>query len=281
MGPDFIRRHEEVFTKTASLLLGQLRESLVDEPALPYVPSGVSRLVVSPHSWIRGIPFHAMAGDEWDLRYALSGQSLVAGAPGGSTARAEGPALIVGVSSADAPRAEQEARAVAREHPGSTTLLGDEATHGAVRARWSDARIIHVAAHGGIHASDPRLSGLPLAGGTWSVHEMRTVETRADLVVLSSCQSGETVLWGNHHQIGLLPALFEGGARAAIVSLWPADDEATSVLMSVFHHELSSGQSFGEALQSARRVVRGVKPSPYYWAPFVLYGADRRGGTRS
>jgi tetratricopeptide (TPR) repeat protein len=280
LGSGFISRHGEALTRTATLLFGQLRESLLDA-ALPYVPSGVSRLVVSPHCWLRNVPFHAMAGDGWDLRYALSGQSLVAGMQGGSTARAEGPALIVGVSSADAPRAEQEARAVAREHPGSTLLLGDDATHEAVRARWSDARIIHVAAHGGIQAADPRLSGLPLAGGTWSVHEMRAVETRADLVVLSSCQSGETVLWGNHHQIGLLPALFEGGAGAAIVSLWPADDETTSILMSVFHHELAAGRSFGEALRSARRVVRGVKPSPYYWAPFVLYGADRRGGTRS
>jgi len=280
LGPGFTRRHEEALTGTATLLLGRLRESLLDA-ALQRVPSGVRRLVVSPHSWLRSVPFHAMAGEEWDLRYALSGQSLVVWAQGGATARAEGPALIVGVSSADAPRAEQEARAVAREHPGSTLLLGSDATHEAVRTGWANARIIHVAAHGGIQAADPRLSGLPLAGGTWSVHEMRAVETNADLVVLSSCQSGETVLWGNHHQIGLLPALFEGGARAAIVSLWPADDEAASILMSVFHHELSSGHSFGEALRSARRVVRGVKPSPYYWAPFVLYGADRRGGSRS
>ncbi|HEY6051941.1 MAG TPA: CHAT domain-containing protein, partial [Thermoanaerobaculia bacterium] len=240
LGPGFNLRHEETFTKTAALLLGRLRETLLDA-ALPHVPSGIRRLVVSPHSWLRSIPFHAMAGDEWDVRYALSGQSLVAGASGLSTTRANGPALIVGVSSADAPRAEQEARAVAREHPESTLLLGSDATHGAVRARWSDARIIHVAAHGGIQAADPRLSGFPLAGGTWSVHEMRAVETRADLVVLSSCQSGETVLWGNHHQIGLLPALFEGGARTAIVSLWPADDETASILMSAFHHELSSG----------------------------------------
>jgi CHAT domain-containing protein len=280
VGPGFIRRHEETLTKTAALLLARLRETLLDV-ALPQIPSGVRRLVVSPHSWLRGIPFHALAGDEWDVRYALSGQSLVARAARATTARAKGPALVVGVASADAPRAEHEARAVAREHPGSTLLLGGNATHGAVRARWSDARLIHVAAHGGVQAADPRLSGLPLADGTWSVHEMRAVETRADLVVLSSCQSGETVLWGNHHQVGLLPALFERGARAAILSLWPADDETAGILMSVFHHELSSGGSFGEALKEARRVVRGVKPAPYYWAPFVLYGADRRGGTSS
>lgn len=280
LGTSFIRRHEETLASTGTLLLGLLRETLLDA-TLPHVPSGIRRLVISPHAWLRSVPFHAMVGEEWDVRYALSGQSLVTGTSSAVRARAQGPALIVGVPSQDSPRAEQEARAVAREHPRSTLLLGDDATHEGLSTRWSDARIIHVAAHGGIQAQDPRLSGLPLAGGTWSVHEMRAVETHAELVVLSSCQSGETILWGTHHQIGLLPALFEGGARAAIVSLWPADDETASILMPAFHHELSSGRTFGEALRSARRVVRGIKPSPYYWAPFVLYGADRRGETRS
>jgi tetratricopeptide (TPR) repeat protein len=279
LGPGFIRRHEETLTATTSLLLDRLRDIVLD-PARTRVPPGVRRLVVSPHAWLRSVPFHVLAGDEWDVRYALSGQSLAAssGSPGGRAARANGRALVVGVATEDAPGAEREARAVAREHPRSTLLLGDQATPDAVRAHWPRARIIHVAAHGTLQTADPRLSGLPLAGGTWSVHDLREVETRADLVVLSSCQSGETVLWGSDHQIGLLPALFERGARSAIVSLWPADDDSTGILMSAFHHELSAGRGPGRALQSARRVVRGVKPAPYYWAPFVLYGADHRGG---
>ncbi len=291
LGPGFTRRHEETLTSTAALLLARLRETLLD-PVRSRFPSGTGRLIVSPHSWLRSAPFHIIADEEEQVRYTLSGQSLIGGgrdeagvgsragrgasADSRATARTGLPALIVGVASPDAPRAEVEARSVAREYPGNALLLGDDATPDAVRARWSDARLIHIAAHGGVQAADPRLSGLPLAGGTWSVHDMRAVETRADLVVLSSCQSGETVLWGSDHQVGLLPALFERGARAAIVSLWPADDETTGILMAAFHHELSSGWSFGEALQSARRVVRGVKPAPYYWAPFVLYGAERR-----
>lgn len=188
-------------------------------------------------------------------------------------------ALVVGVASADAPSAEREARAVAREYPEAVLLTGSEATPDAVRAPWPAVDLIHVAAHGTLQVADPRLSGLQLSGGTWTVHDLRAVETRARLVVLSSCHSGETVLWGTDHQVGILPALFERSAPVAVVSLWSADDETTGILMSAFHHELASGSSVGEALRSARRVVREVQAAPYYWAPFVAYGVERRGRT--
>ncbi len=277
VGSGFRSRHEESLAVTAGLLLGQLQESLLD-PVLERLGPETRRLVVSPHSWLRAVPFHAFprvsdpAGPGWAVRYTLSGRGLTAT----TASRASGPPLIVGVSSPDAPRAELEARAVARAHTHHTLLLGEAATPSEVRARWSRSRLIHLAAHGALQADDPRLSGIPLAGGSWTVHELRSVTTRADLVVLSSCQSGETVLWTTDHQVGLLPALFESGARSAVVSLWPADDECTGMFMAAFHHEVASGQSLGEAIQSARKVIRTVKPSPYYWAPFVLYGADSR-----
>jgi CHAT domain-containing protein/tetratricopeptide (TPR) repeat protein len=283
LGAQFSGRHDESLAATASHLLGTLKESVLD-PALAHIPAGTRRLVVSPHGWLRSVPFHALAvaasasgvlGDAYDVRYTLSGQWLADHPPQGRAT--SGPALIAGHSSPDAPDAEAEARAIANLYTGATLLTGDAATPAALRAHWSDAPTIHVAAHGATQTADPRLSGIPLAGGTWTVHEIRAVDTRADLVVLSSCQSGETVLWGGDHHVGLLPALFESGARAAVVSLWPADDATTRILMTSFHHGLASGRPVGEALLAAQHVVRAVKPSPYYWAPFVLYGAESRG----
>jgi CHAT domain-containing protein len=125
------------------------------------------------------------------------------------------------------------------------------------------------------------MSGIHLSDGTWTVHDLRATTTKARLTVLSSCRSGDTVLWGADHQIGLLPALFEQGPRTAVLSLWPADDESTKILMSVFHHEIAQRRSVGDALRAARRVIREVKPAPYYWAPFVHYGAELRGGLSS
>ena len=278
LGSEFVRRHEATLASTTTQLLDTVRAHLLD-PILNALPNTVRRLVISPHAWLRGVPFHAMVEEPWEVRYALSGQSLLSEQP--TSKGSQGDVLIVGVSSDDAPGAEREALAVSRMYPGCTVLLGKDATRKAVRERWGHADVIHVAAHGSLQVEDPRLSGIHLSDGTWTVHDLRTVATKAKLAVLSSCRSGETVLWGADHQVGLLPALFEQGSRTAILSLWPADDEATRVLMSAFHHEVSQRRSVADALRSARRVVREVKPAPYYWAPFVQYGAESRGGFNS
>jgi len=274
LGSGFVRRHEASLASTSAGLLSTVRSRLLD-PVLSTLPDRIRRVVISPHAWLRGVPFHAMVDESWEIRYILSGSSLRSQT---DFQRSGGEILIVGVSSEDAPGAEREALAVSRMYPGCTVLLGSSATRQAVRDHWTQADVIHVAAHGSLQVENPRLSGIHLWDGPWTVHDLQRVETRAKLTVLSSCRSGETVLWGTDHQVGLLPALFERGPRTAVLSLWPADDDATRVMMSAFHHELSQGRSVESALQSARRVVREVKPAPYYWAPFVQYGAEPTGG---
>lgn len=278
LGSGFARRHEAALTSTTTSLLESVRSTLLD-PILDILAGDVRGMVISPHAWLRGIPFHAMVDEPWKVRYALSGQSLVSEAASSQDRPTD--VLIVGVASDDAPEAEREALAVARMYPGSTLLLGRDATRQAVRERWAQADLIHMAAHGSIQIEDPRLSGIHLSDGTWTVHDLRATTTKARLAVLSSCRSGDTVLWGADHQIGLLPALFEQGSRTAVLSLWPADDESTRILMSVFHHEIAQRRSVGDALRAARRVIREVKPAPYYWAPFVQYGVELRGGLSS
>lgn len=278
LGPGFVRRHEATLASTTTSLLESVRSSLLD-PVLNHLPEGVRTLTISPHAWLRGVPFHAMVDEPWDVRYAVSGHS-VAAKRALSDERPED-VLVVGVASQDAPAAEQEALAVARMYPDCTVLLGEKATRRAVRERWAHADVIHMAAHGHVQIEDPRMSGIRLSDGTWTVHDLRATTTKARLAVLSSCHSGDTILWGEDHQVGLLPALFEQGPRMAVLSLWPADDESTKLLMSVFHHEIAQRRTIGEALRSARRVIREVKPAPYYWAPFVQYGAELRGGFNS
>src|SRR5262249_48790469 len=107
------------------------------------------------------------------------------------------------------------------------------------------------------------------------VHE---TPTRADLVVLSACQTGEQVLWGGDDGVGLVPALIRSGARAAIVSLWPVDDSTTRSTMLNLHEHLAAGHSPGEAVAGSWLHERRLNASPYHWAPFVHYGADTRGG---
>jgi CHAT domain-containing protein len=55
-------------------------------------------------------------------------------------------------------------------------------------------------------------------------------------------------------------------------SLWPADDAATTSLMTRFYARLGRGQSRAAALREAQRQTQQEFPHPYHWAAFALVG---------
>jgi CHAT domain-containing protein len=62
------------------------------------------------------------------------------------------------------------------------------------------------------------------------------------------------------------------GARGVIAARWPADDVATTTLMSVLHHDLARGETDAEALRRAQLATRVTHPHPYHWASTMLIG---------
>ena len=44
--------------------------------------------------------------------------------------------------------------------------------------------------------------------------------------------------------------------------------------MTLFYAGLNAGLSKAAALQRAMTLLRNAHPHPYFWAPFVLIGAD-------
>ena len=87
------------------------------------------------------------------------------------------------------------------------------------------------------------------------------------------------MLWGGDETVGFLAGLFQTGARAAIVSLWSVDDDATQQLMIAFYTHLKEGLSKAEALRCAQADIRHKYPNPFYWAGFVLTGDPGQAGT--
>jgi CHAT domain-containing protein len=64
------------------------------------------------------------------------------------------------------------------------------------------------------------------------------------------------------------------GARSALLSLWDVHDRSTAEFMTSFYEGLNAGLSKAVALQRAMTLLRNAHPHPYFWAPFVLIGAD-------
>lgn len=105
----------------------------------------------------------------------------------------------------------------------------------------------------------------------------------ADLVCLAGCQTVRGVGSATEGSLGLQQAFLAAGARSLLVSLWPVDDHATSLLMDTFYRRIAASGvrvDRAAALAEAQREVResrdanGRQPyaHPAYWAEFVLVG---------
>jgi CHAT domain-containing protein len=94
----------------------------------------------------------------------------------------------------------------------------------------------------------------------------------AELVTLSGCGTGLSVVVGGDEQIGLVRGLLYAGARAVLLTLWDAYDSSTAEFMKQFYGHLQLGWSKARAAQQAMRMLRERHAHPFYWAPFVLVG---------
>jgi CHAT domain-containing protein len=192
--------------------------------------------------------------------------------------------------SAPLPGADAEVRRIARYFPAgsSTVVSGGSATEAAYRSQAGDARIVHFATHAVTSDRQPFYSTMVLApdakagdDGFLQAYEVLRTPLRAELVVLSAC---ETALgsedWGQG-LVGLATAFDQAGARSVLATLWSID-ESTADVMAAFYRGMAQGSAAPAALRQAklqllqRRIPLGnVEVSlahPFFWAPFKLVG---------
>ena len=156
-------------------------------------------------------------------------------------------------------------------------LVDDAATKAAVVAAMESSDLIHNATHG--EPDGVLLSGATYAEGKLSMAEVQELELRAQLVVLSQCDSFKGKLTTDG-VIGITRAFMAAGALTLVASQWKLNDVATKVLMERFYERLlAPGPSMGDvavAMQAA--MVSMIKQegdekwSVEEWAGFVVYG---------
>jgi CHAT domain-containing protein len=185
------------------------------------------------------------------------------------------------------PGTGEEAIRIARLYGGSP-LTGAGATEAAVRRQLEQADVVHLATHGYLDSRRAMSSGVLLAapekepqvGETaddgllqaWEIYSQ--VKLKAELVVLSACETGRGEQVAGEGIVGLTRALQYAGARSIVASQWPVADRSTARLMVAFHRKLREGKAKDEALRQAMASVQREERTahPYYWAPFFLTG---------
>jgi CHAT domain-containing protein/tetratricopeptide (TPR) repeat protein len=206
---------------------------------------------------------------------------------------------------ASLPEAERQVRELGRLYglKQSRVYTGDEASEGRMKAEAGKYRIVHLAAHGILNDANPMYSQIILAqvgrsvggddDGLLEAWEIMQLDLKADMVVLSACETGRGRVGAGEGVIGLSWALFVAGSPATVVSQWKVASAGTTELMIEFYRNLRSADSTtvrsatgaktpfvitkSEALRrAALKLLRSEKyKDPFYWAGFVVVGDAR------
>jgi CHAT domain-containing protein/tetratricopeptide (TPR) repeat protein len=178
------------------------------------------------------------------------------------------------------PNAEKEVRAIGRRFKRASIFTGKNATENRFKAEAGDFRYIHLATHFLISDVQPMVSKIVLSrnqkggeDGFLQMYEVYNLKLKAELAILSGCNSGLGKFRRGEGLIGLSRAFFYAGAGSLMVSLWPVEDQSAARLMQSFYANLGAGKDKAEALRQAKvEMIHAPdeKRNPFYWGSFVL-----------
>lgn len=182
------------------------------------------------------------------------------------------------------PETEIEVQTIGAEVYGQKVCnihVGSSAQEEAVKAEMGRYRVVHFATHGVLNDRNPLYSYLVLATGdnpnedglleAWELMEM---SLKAEMVVLSACDTARGHVSDGEGMIGMTWALFVAGVPTMVASQWKIPSETTTKLMVAFHKnakKMSKAEAWREATLEMIKDPR-YRMKPFHWAGFVVVG---------
>jgi CHAT domain-containing protein/Tfp pilus assembly protein PilF len=186
------------------------------------------------------------------------------------------------------PETEKEVQAIGAEvydPKASSVRVGSAAREDLVKAEADKYRVVHFATHGVLNDHSPLYSYLLLSPGensgedglleAWELMEM---DLKAEIVVLSACETARGYVGNGEGMIGMTWALFVAGVPTTVASQWKVPSETTARLMVAFHRnakQVSKAEAWRKAALEMINDPR-YRMKPFYWAGFVVMGEGGR-----
>ena len=167
----------------------------------------------------------------------------------------------------------------------SDIYKGNKASEKNFKMYASNYNILHFAMHTIIDNENPMYSKLVFAepedsieDGFLNAYELYNLTLKADMVVLSSCNSGKGNISKGEGIISISRGFSYAGCSSLLLTLWEIEDAVSSELMVSYYKYLKRGYSKDKALQLAKLTFIENQPplfsNPIYWAPYVIYGNE-------
>ena len=164
-------------------------------------------------------------------------------------------------------------------------FYGNEAHEKRFKEVAADYRILHLAIHGETNSQEPENSKLyffnkgdSLEDGKLHAFELYNMRLKADLAVLSACNTGSGKIDDGEGIMTLGRAFAYAGVNSILLSRQQIADAVTPEIMQVFYQGLKSGKRKSEALREARitflKTANNISNHPFYWSSFYILGDD-------
>lgn len=178
--------------------------------------------------------------------------------------------------------AKEEVEVLSKDFKG-LFLTGANSTEANFKKNAPNYSVIHLAMHGILHRRQPILSSLAftedqdtLENNFLQAYEIAHLKLNADLVVLSSCETGYGKFEQGEGILSLARSFMYAGTPSLIVSLWQVNDQSTAFIMQGLYTYLSQGYSKDRALSQAKldyiKKAKDFAAHPAFWSPFIQLG---------
>ncbi|HRH37315.1 MAG TPA: CHAT domain-containing protein, partial [Flavobacteriales bacterium] len=165
-------------------------------------------------------------------------------------------------------------------------MVGGDASEKGFRAAANEYGILHLGTHAEMNVTSPMYSRLvlskdgqgvdPDADGYLHAYEIYELDLRAQLAVLTACETGTGRNDDGEGVRSLGYSFAYAGCPSLVMSLWSIDEKVSSEIIARFYEHLADGMAKHEALRQAKLDHLNGAPDelalPYYWAGIVLVG---------
>jgi len=178
----------------------------------------------------------------------------------------------------------QEVASISQFFEGES-FISENAHEKDFKEKANDYGILHLSMHAVVDQEDPMYSYLAFApdpqdtstgDGFLHAFEIYDMDLNAEMAVLSACNTGYGKLYKGEGPMSLAKAFTYAGCPSVVMSYWPADDQSSSDIMTLFYSFLAAGMNKDEALRKAKltyfETASAFKKSPAYWNNFVVMG---------